>query len=46
MKKISAAQLSLIDAIVAEYPIGGLNASILEKDVHVTDALTRNRQYQ
>lgn len=39
MKKISATQLDLIDAIVAEHPIGGLNASILEKDIHVTDAL-------
>lgn len=40
MKKISATQLNIIDAIVAEYDIGGLNASILEKDIHVTDALS------
>lgn len=39
MKKISDAQLDLIDALVAEYNIGGLNASILEKDIHVTDTL-------
>jgi predicted nucleotidyltransferase component of viral defense system len=40
MKKINAAQIDLIDALVAEYDIGGLNASILEKDIHVTDALS------
>jgi predicted nucleotidyltransferase component of viral defense system len=46
MKKISATQLNIIDAIVAEYDIGGLNASILEKDIHVTDALSAITQIQ
>jgi predicted nucleotidyltransferase component of viral defense system len=40
MKKINTSQIDLIDALVAEYNIGGLNASILEKDMHVTDALS------
>lgn len=46
MKKISATNLNIIDAIVAEYDIGGLNASILEKDIHVTDALSAITQIQ
>lgn len=44
MKKINLAQLDLIDAIVAEYDIGGLSAAILEKDIHVTDALSAMMQ--
>ncbi len=44
MKKINPAQLDLIDALVAEYDIGGLSAAILEKDIHVTDALSAMMQ--
>jgi predicted nucleotidyltransferase component of viral defense system len=44
MKKINPAQVDLIDALVAEYDIGGLSAAILEKDIHVTDALSAMMQ--
>ncbi|TCG08600.1 hypothetical protein BZM27_11050 [Paraburkholderia steynii] len=39
MKTISGEQKELIDALVAEGLSGNLSAAILEKDVHVTDAL-------
>jgi len=39
MKIISAEQKDLIDAITAEGLAGELSAFVLEKDVHVTDAL-------
>lgn len=39
MKTITPEQLELIDAVLAEGDVGLLTASILEKDVHVTDAL-------
>ena len=47
MKIITSEQAELIDAVVAELDIGLLTASILEKDVHVTDALSAlfNIQY-
>ena len=39
MKTISSEQKELIDALVAEELAGNLSAAVLEKDVHVTDAL-------
>jgi hypothetical protein len=39
MKIISEEQKELIDSITAEGLAGNLSAVILEKDVHVTDAL-------
>lgn len=39
MKKITPRQRELVDAVIAEKNIGGLTAAILEKDIHVTDAL-------
>ncbi|MGN6808307.1 MAG: nucleotidyl transferase AbiEii/AbiGii toxin family protein [Trinickia sp.] len=39
MKTISSEQKELIDALVAEGLAGNLSAAVLEKDVHVTDAL-------
>lgn len=39
MKKITSRQRELVDAVIAEKNIGGLTAAILEKDIHVTDAL-------
>ncbi|SDB45907.1 Nucleotidyl transferase AbiEii toxin, Type IV TA system [Pseudomonas sp. NFACC23-1] len=39
MKIITPEQVDLIDAVLAEVDVGLLTASILEKDVHVTDAL-------
>lgn len=39
MKTITPEQVELIDAVLAEVDVGLLTASILEKDVHVTDAL-------
>jgi hypothetical protein len=39
MKTITPEQVELIDAVLAEGDVGLLTASILEKDVHVTDAL-------
>lgn len=39
MKIISEEQKELIDSITAEGLAGNLSAFILEKDVHVTDAL-------
>ncbi|MBT2338694.1 MULTISPECIES: nucleotidyl transferase AbiEii/AbiGii toxin family protein [Pseudomonas] len=39
MKTITLEQVELIDAVLAEGGVGLLTASILEKDVHVTDAL-------
>lgn len=39
MKTISSEQKDLIDALVAEGLAGNLSAAVLEKDVHVTDAL-------
>lgn len=39
MKTISSAQADLIDAVIAERDVGALTAAILEKDIHVTDAL-------
>lgn len=39
MKTISSEQKELIDALVAEGLAGSLSAAVLEKDVHVTDAL-------
>ncbi|MDR8398454.1 MULTISPECIES: nucleotidyl transferase AbiEii/AbiGii toxin family protein [Paraburkholderia] len=39
MKTISGAQKELIDALVAEGQAGNLSAAVLEKDVHVADAL-------
>jgi predicted nucleotidyltransferase component of viral defense system len=39
MKTITPEQIELIDAVLAEVDVGLLTASILEKDVHVTDAL-------
>jgi hypothetical protein len=38
-RTISAQQTELIDAVIAEKATGGLSAAILEKDIHVTDAL-------
>ena len=39
MRTITESQFNLIDAVIAEKDVGGLTASILEKDVHVTEAL-------
>lgn len=39
MKTITPEQVELIDAVLAEPDVGLLTASILEKDIHVTDAL-------
>ncbi|MCL6701049.1 hypothetical protein [Pseudomonas sp. T1.Ur] len=39
MKTITPEQVELIDAVLAEVDVGFLTASILEKDIHVTDAL-------
>jgi hypothetical protein len=39
MKTITPEQVELIDAVLAEVSVGLLTASILEKDIHVTDAL-------
>lgn len=39
MKVIAPDQAELIEAVLAELDVGLLTASILEKDVHVTDAL-------
>lgn len=39
MKTISSEQKDLIDALIAEGLAGNLSAAVLEKDVHVTDAL-------
>lgn len=39
MKTLDAAQIELIDAVLAEGEVGGLTPAILEKDIHVTDAL-------
>jgi predicted nucleotidyltransferase component of viral defense system len=39
MKTISSEQKELIDSLVAEGLAGNLSAAVLEKDVHVTDAL-------
>lgn len=39
MKTITPDQAELIEAVLAEFDVGLLTASILEKDVHVTDAL-------
>ncbi|HBP6460497.1 TPA: nucleotidyl transferase AbiEii/AbiGii toxin family protein [Pseudomonas aeruginosa] len=39
MKAITLDQAELIEAVLAELDVGLLTASILEKDVHVTDAL-------
>lgn len=40
MKTISSEQADLIDAVIAEKNVGALTAAILEKDIHVTDALS------
>lgn len=47
MKIITPDQAELIEAVLAELSTGLLTASILEKDVHVTDALHAllNMQY-
>ena len=39
MKTITTDQRELIDALLAEGDFGGISAAILEKDIHVTDAL-------
>lgn len=39
MRTITADQQDLIDSLIAEGEFGGISASILEKDIHVTDAL-------
>ena len=39
MRTITQAQADLVDAVVAEKDVGGLTAAILEKDIHVTEAL-------
>lgn len=39
MKVITPDQAELIEAVLAERDVGLLTASILEKDIHVTDAL-------
>lgn len=39
MKTITGAQSELIQAVLAERDVGELTAGILEKDIHVTDAL-------
>lgn len=39
MRTITTDQRELIDALLAERDVGGISAAILEKDIHVTDAL-------
>lgn len=39
MRTIAQSQVDLIDAVLAEKEVGGLTAAILEKDIHVTEAL-------
>lgn len=39
MKTITGAQSELIQAVLAERDVGELTAGLLEKDIHVTDAL-------
>jgi len=39
MRKLADARVELIDALVAEADIGGVTASLLEKDDHLTAAL-------
>ncbi len=39
MKTIAPEQAELIDAVLAAVDVGLLTASVLEKDIHVTDAL-------
>ncbi|MDB6001261.1 MAG: hypothetical protein JWP52_2960 [Rhizobacter sp.] len=39
MRSLSRDRLDLIDALVAESSLGGITASLLEKDEHLTDAL-------
>ncbi|MGG1948955.1 nucleotidyl transferase AbiEii/AbiGii toxin family protein [Trinickia sp. NRRL B-1857] len=39
MRTITTDQRELIDALLAEEDVDGLSAAILEKDIHVTDAL-------
>lgn len=39
MKTITTDQREVIDALLAEEDVGGISAAILEKDIHVTDAL-------
>lgn len=39
MRTIADAQAELIDAIIAELDVGGLTSAVLEKDIHVTEAL-------
>lgn len=39
MRQISKSQIDLIDAVLAERQTGELTEALLEKDVHVTDAL-------
>ncbi|RQJ19375.1 hypothetical protein IPC8_09535 [Pseudomonas aeruginosa] len=39
MKAITPDQSELIEAVLAELDVGLLTASILEKDIHVTDAM-------
>ena len=39
MKQISREQSELIDAVIAELTTGGISPGVLEKDIHVTDAL-------
>jgi len=39
MRKITESQVELIDAVIAEKATGGLTPAILEKDIHVTEAL-------
>ncbi|WP_434673922.1 nucleotidyl transferase AbiEii/AbiGii toxin family protein [Pseudomonas sp. R1-15] len=46
MKTITPEQVELIDAVLAEVDVGFLTASILEKDIHVTDALQRLMEMQ
>lgn len=39
MRKITEPQVELIDAVIAESATGGLTEAIIEKDIHVTEAL-------
>ena len=39
MRTVTRYQVELIDAVIAEKATGGLTPSIIEKDIHVTDAL-------
>jgi predicted nucleotidyltransferase component of viral defense system len=39
MRTITTDQRELIDALIAEEDLGGISAALLEKDIHVTDAL-------